>query len=191
METRYELDYKDIKPGKKYYLVISQGDYCYESGVIVPVTVIKKLRSDCDAFVVEQNIDGFKRRLECMAEWLSPFNIESAKALVFNQSQREKRIGRNGWRFCLTTKTAKVEIMKALVKLKKQDQKRFWAEVQKVYPALIKNKTDLFASKLRQVHWEEMAWAIICMELPLKTLVEVEPWQRKKIKINVNNADIG
>lgn len=168
---KYQLDYKDIKPGKKYYLVISQGNYCYESRVIVLVTVIKKLSCDLGAFVVEQVIDGFKRRLECKAKWLSPFNIESAKALVFNQEQWEKRIGRNGWRFRLDTKTAKVEIMKALVKLKKQDQKRFWAELQKVYPTLIKNKTDLFASKLRQMHWEEMAWAIICMELPLKTLV--------------------
>jgi len=161
------MDYKKIKRGQMLYLVL-QNRYCTgKPNVIVPVKVIR--RDGLTSFIVEQDIEGFKHRLTVSHEWLTVLKPQAALDLAFNHTQTENRIHANSWRFSLTWKTARDEIVKRLLTLPKQKQDIFWKKAKKAYPGLFKNGRIL-TSKVKMTVWDDLAGYLLSLEFPRRDM---------------------
>lgn len=161
------MDAKKLKKGNMYYLILHKRDWTYKPAVIVPVKVVKKTRFS-DWIVVDQCIDDYKHRLTVHIDWLAPYQIQFAKNLLHNMNIWEKRWEANCWRHRLTHKTAKSEITKALNELPKYKQQDISKRFKQIYPHLLKPDNSFKVSKMKMIHWDELAWATIALKYPLK-----------------------
>jgi len=161
------MDYKKIKRGQMLYLVLQNDGYSGDPNAIVPVKVIR--RDGLTSFIVEQDIEGFKHRLTVSHEWLTVLKPQAALDLAFNQTQTENRIYANNWRFSLTWKTARDEILKRLATLPKQKQDIFWKKAKEAYPKLFKNER-LLTSKVKMKTWDNMAAYLLSLEFPRRDM---------------------
>ncbi len=171
------MDYKKIKRGQWLYLILQAGSYTGDPNAIVPVEVIRRAQCDLSNVIVEQDIEGLKHRLTVRPEWLTVPEPQAAIDLAFNQTQVEKRIHANTWRYNLNWKTAKDEIFKRLATLSKQKQKTFWKKLKegkKAYPELFKANGELATSKIKMTTWDNMAAYILSLEFPKRDMEKHE-----------------
>ena len=163
---------REIKKGKRYYLVLHKRNWMYKPAVIVPVTVVKKPKRFSDWAIVEHWIAGYAYKLTVHVDWLASYEIQYAKNLLHNIKMWEKRWSANCWRHRLTHKTAKREVVKALYELPAYKQRDIMKQFKKVYPNLLKPDNSFMVSKMKMMHWDELAWVTIASKYPLKDVAK-------------------